>query len=154
MATQNLIQYLEAGTSAVMNRSKHEYFLAGGAITKGQVVALDLTQDDADRALYVVPADSDATATLVAVGIAVEAAASDEKVKVCIAGYCEEAVVSTSTAQGDLLQIGATAGQLEVRTVDVDEGGSATYSLFPIVAQALEADDAGKADVFVFSQFS
>jgi len=154
MATQNLIQYLEAGTSAVMNRSKHEYFLAGGTITKGQVVALDLTQSDADRALYVVPADSDATTTVVAVGIAIEAAASGEKVKVCIAGYCEGAVVSTATAQGDMLQLGSTAGQLEVRTLSIDEAGSATFNLFPIVAQALEADTAGLADVFVFSQFS
>ena len=154
MATQNLIQYLEAGTSGVMNRSKYETFLAGGAITKGQVVSLDLSKSDADRVLYVVPADTDTATTVVAVGIAVEAAAADEKVKVCIGGYCEDAVVSTSTAQGDVLQIGATAGQLEVRTISVDEAGSATFDLFPIVAQALEDDTAGVADVFVFSQFS
>lgn len=155
MATNNLIQYLEPGVAGSnMNRSKHETFLASSAIAIGQTVALDGSQSGADRALYVVPSDTDSADAVITVGIAVTAAAAGKKVKVCVAGYCDKALVNTSVSKNDLLQIGATAGQLEIRTVAVNEGGAATFNLFPIVAQALEDDIAGYTPVIVKNQFT
>lgn len=153
MATLNLIQRLDSADKETMNRAQYEYFLAGAAITAGQCVSLDASQSDSDRALYVVPSDAADTAKSFPVGIAFAAAASGEKVKVCIGGYFEDADVATTTAQGDLLQIGSTAGTLDVRTTAIDEGGSATYNLLSIVALALEDDTAGKADVYIVNSF-
>tara|TARA_R100000742_G_C4275014_1_gene95246 strand:+ start:1417 stop:1881 length:465 start_codon:yes stop_codon:yes gene_type:complete len=153
MATQNLIQRLDSANKETMNRAQYEYFLATSAITAGQTVSLDAAKTDSDRALYVLPADVDAADTSFPVGIAFGAAAAGEKVKVCIGGYFEGADVSGTTAKGSLLQIGSTAGRLEVRTTAVNEGGAATFNLLPIVALALEADTANKADVYIINSF-
>ncbi len=60
---------------------------------------------------------------------------------------------SVTTVDGDEyrieMQIGATAGRLDVRTVDVNEGGAATFKLFDIAAHACEDDNTNVATVFV-----
>jgi hypothetical protein len=153
MATVNLIQRLDSADKETMNRAQYEYFLAGSAITAGQCVSLDASQTGSDRALYVVPSDAADTAASFPVGIAFAAASAGDKVKVCIGGYFEDAIVDTATTQGDLLQIGSTAGELDVRVTAVNEGGAATFNLLPIVALALEDDTAGKADVYIINSF-
>ena len=154
MSTSTLINKLDETADGVMAKSSYEYFTAAAAITAGQVVSLDFAQTDGARAQNVKPADAADTDIASPVGIAMHAAASGEDVKVCVAGYCEGAVVSTSTTKGDLLQIGATAGELDVRTTAVDEGGSATFNLLQIVAQAMEDDTAGVADVWVYRLYT
>jgi len=159
MATQNLLQRLDVaadttGSSAdASNRRIEEVFIAVEAISSGDAVALDMSQTaDSDKALKVVKADSGTATDKLCIGVALEDAAAAGNIRVCIRGFCE-ANVASATAAGDLLQIGATAGQLDVRTVAVDEGGSATFNLFPIVAIATEEDTANVATVFVYSQF-
>ena len=118
-----------------------------------RAVSLDMSQTtDSDKALKVVKADSGTETDKLCIGIALEDASANANIRVCIRGFCE-ATVAGSTAQGDLLQIGATAGQLDPRTVAVDEGGAATFNLFPIVAIATEDDTANVATVYVYSQF-
>lgn len=159
MATQNLLQRLDAaadttGSSAnASDRRIEEVFVAAAAITAGQAVSLDYTQGtDSDKALKVKPTDSGSAKLHFCVGIALEAAGIGESVRVCIRGVCE-ANVASATVAGDILQAGAVAGQLAVRQVNVDEGGSATFSLLPIVAIATEADTANVATVYVLPNF-
>ena len=79
MATSTLIQRLEAGETGVSNRSQTETFLAGGAIAKGDWVALDTSKTGADKALYVVEAAGVATVGQANVmGVALEAATSGD----------------------------------------------------------------------------
>ena len=61
--------------------------------------------------------------------------------------------VDGATAAGSILQIGSTAGRLAVRTVAVDEGGAATFDLYPIAGISTEADAANVATIVVFKQF-
>lgn len=154
MATSTLVQFLAEGegtdTSA---RRQVQTFIAAEAIAANDAVSLDLSQAiDGDKSLKVVKADTGTTTDRCFVGIALAGVASGERVDVCIAGICE-ANVNGSTAAGSILQIGSTAGQLDVRTVAVDEGGSATFNLYPIAAIASEADTGNVATVFVFKQF-
>ena len=154
MATSTLVQFLAEGegtdTSA---RRQVQTFIAAEAIAANDAVSLDLNQTiDGDESLKVVKADTGTATDRCFVGIALAGVASGERVDVCIAGICE-ANVNGSTAAGSILQIGSTAGQLDVRTVAVDEGGSATFNLYPIAAIASEADTSNVATVFVFKQF-
>jgi hypothetical protein len=161
MATQNLLQRLDVaadttGSSAdASNRRIEEVFICAEelGISSGDAVSLDMSQtSDSDKALKVVKSDSGTDLDKLCIGIALEDAVDGANIRVCIRGFCE-ANVHADTSEGDLLQIGATAGRLDVRTVAVDEGGSATFSLFPIVAIATEEDTANVATVYVYPQF-
>lgn len=159
MATQNLLQRLDVAADTTgssdnaSDRRIEEIFIAAEAITLGDAVSLDMSQTaDSDKALKVVQADSGTATDKLCIGIALESVASGANVRVCIRGFCE-ANVDAATVAGDLLQIGATAGRLDVRTVAVDEGGAATFDLYPIVAIASEADTANIATVYVYPQF-
>jgi hypothetical protein len=167
MATNTLIQYLETerfgslpggSTEAVpvsaMNRRQVETFVASEAIAAGDVVSLDLSKTaDGDKGIFVSKADTATATDRCAVGVALAAAAAaGDKVDVCVRGVCE-ANVDGATAAGDLLQISSTAGRLEPRQIAVDEGGAATFNLFPIVGLATEADVANVATIFVYKQF-
>jgi len=141
MATTTILRSLEA--ESIHPRSQ-ETFKASAAIALGDAVALDFdAATDAEIMLKVLPLDSaDATANDF-VGVALEAAAAGERVRVCIAGICE-AKVNTSTAQGDTLIAGTTAGELAIF--------AGTETGRP-VAIATEADTAGVATVRVFRSF-
>lgn len=159
MATQNLLQRLDTaanttGSSAdASDRRIEEVFIAAEAITLGDAVALDMAQTaDSDKALKVVKADSGTATDKLCIGIALADVSAGDNLRVCIRGFCE-ANVDGATAAGDLLQIGSTAGRLAVRTVAVDEGGVATFDLYPIVAIAAEADTSNIATVYVYPQF-
>ena len=155
MATSDTIQYLSAGDKgATSNRRVTETFYAGGAIVIGDVVCFDTSQTGADRVAYVVQADSGAPATQQAIGIMISHdgsgtdAAADDRVVVVVKGYAEGANVDASTDEGTVLTAGGTAGQAALYDADAAD---ANYLPF---AQALEADTANAADVWVFGHFA
>ena len=154
MATSTLIQFLAEGEGlSTSNRRQEETFIAAEAITSGDAVSLDMSQGiDGDISLYVVQADTGTATDRCFVGVALESAAANAQVRVCIAGPCE-ANVDGATAAGSILQIGSTAGRLAVRTVSVNEGGAATFDLYPIAGISTEADAANVATIVVFKQF-
>ena len=153
MATTDIIQYTQAGEGVdVMSRRTEQTFVASAAISAKDAVAYDFSQSvDGDKALYVIKADIDTATSKCFAGIALADAAAGELVRVCVRGICE-ANVAGATVAGSLLQVGSTAGQLDVRTVAVDEGGSATFNLYDIAAHACEADATNVATVFVVAR--
>jgi len=147
MATSTLIQRLEAGETGVSNRSQTETFLAGGAISAGDWVALDTSKTGADKALYVVEAAGVATVGQAnVIGVALADAAADEKVLVCIAGYCAKASVAGAAVAGSALvgPIG-TAGQAAIEVPGTTSG--------KLCGVALAADVANYAEVLVIKTF-
>ena len=155
MATSDTIQYLSAGDKgATSSRRVTETFYAGGAIVIGDVVCFDTSQTGADRVAYVVKADSGAPATQQAIGIMISHdgsgtdAAADDRVVVVVKGYAEGANVVGTTVEGSVLTAGSTAGQAALYDADAVD---ANYLPF---AQALEADTANAADVWVFGHFA
>jgi hypothetical protein len=133
MATSTLIQYLEtAGVSvsgavtqiglAASDRQQFETFLCETAITKGQLVAVDVTAaklvtdpTGGLSAATVITADFNAAGTVqkIVVGVAAEAvtgtAASPQFVKVIVRGPAALVPVVAATAVGDPLTLD-TAG--------------------------------------------
>lgn len=151
MATQNLLQRLDVAedttgsSSNVSDRRIVEVFIAAEAITAKDAVALDMSQtEDADKALKVVQATNNATDKLF-VGIALEDAEAGKAVKVVIRGFVEANVAGT-TAAGSLLQVGATAGQLAVRS-------TSTYDGLKICAVSTEQDVSNVSTIYVYPQF-
>ena len=144
MATNTLVQYLEAGTgTSAMNRNQTETFLAAGAIAAGKLVSLDLraATADGDKCIAVVPADLSSADTLGVVGVAVSSAAKGEKVEVVLKGIVFVAA-DAGIAAGDALSVsatgaGATAGFVAKR---------AAGDLYTCVGVALEATGATVAD--------
>ena len=158
MATQTLIQYLE--TSAVtglgvsvpvgagtMNRSQTETFVAGGAISQGDWLALDTSQTGANKALFVVEAAGVAIVGQAnVIGVALADAAAGEKVPVCVAGYCPKASVAGAAVAGSALvgPIGV-AGQAAIEVPGTTSG--------KLCGVALAADVANFAEVLVIKTF-
>ncbi len=149
MATNTTLQYLETtgedafGASVelgatVSNRRQVETFLAGGAITALTPVKLDTSATGAARAVTVVASGS---ADDPAVGIALAAASSGDRVEVVIAGYVENIACAAGVATGDFLKSdNATVSKATVGTND----------LFGV---ALEAVADGTVDMVVFKRF-
>ncbi len=150
MSSQAIVNKMDEAADGVMSKSTYEYYFAQETIAIGETVSLDLSQTDGNRALNVVLADIADTNKSTPIGVATHAAVSGDRLKVCVGGYFEGAVVSTSTAKGDLLQIGGTAGKLDVRVIGVNEGGVAIFNLHKIVASALEDDTTGLADIWIY----
>jgi len=148
MSTNTVINYLESGVGyATSNRNQTEHFLAAEAIAEGAVVALDLSQTDADRMLFVKEADATDTCPI---GVALEAVAAGAKVKVCIKGICTAKVDGSATniADGDALFITSTAGVAGART---DATGA---NLKPYIAVALVNSTAAESiEVYVCKNF-
>ena len=163
MATSNLLQCLNEGADFGVSTSARrvvETYIAGETVAVGDAVSLDLSEtEDGDKALKVVQSDSGTDTDRAFVGIVLRSAepsgalTAGARVEVVVGGPAE-ANVDGATAAGNLLQIGSTAGRLAVREVNVDEGGAATFSLYPIAAIAAEADVANVATVFVYRQFN
>jgi hypothetical protein len=153
MATTDIIQYCESGSDAdVMSRRSVQTFIASAAIAARDAVAYDFSQSvDGDKALYVLKSDTGTATSKCFAGVSLDTAAAGEKVRVVVRGIAE-ANVDGSTAAGSILQVGSTAGRLDIRTVAINEGGSATFNLFDIAAHATEADTANVATVFVVAR--
>lgn len=148
MATNTLLQSLNdsanQATTGSSNRRQVETFIASSAIAANDLVALDIgTSNDSDKALYIIKADSSTGAGVVAIGFALDAAASPgDLVRVTIAGVHESANVDT-TVLGDRLKVSSTAGRAGVY------GAGDTV---PVLGYAVEADTANVATVIVIKQ--
>jgi hypothetical protein len=153
MATTDIIQYCESGADVdVMSRRSVQTFIASAAIAARDAVAYDFSQSvDGDKALYVLKSDTGTATSKCFAGVSLDTAAAGEKVRVVVRGIVE-VNVDGSTAAGSILQVGSTAGRLDIRTVAINEGGSATFNLFDIAAHATEADTANVATVFVVAR--
>ena len=145
MSSQNIVQYLEAGVgTSVMNRGTTQWFLASGAIVKGDAVSFDLAQAVAgDKTLFVAKGSTGAFLRAF-VGIAIDDAADGERVQVQTSGLFEDANVGGTTVAGSQLCLSSTAGQLLLY---------ATGGINPIVAFATEAGTGNLADVLIVRRF-
>lgn len=156
MATNTLIQKLDSDGNvsvATSHRSQYETFIASETIAANDLVAVDFSKSsDADKALYVVKADSGVGTDICAVGFAVNGGAAGSLIKVTVSGIHVSANVNGSTAQGNRLIISATAGRAGIAT-NINEAGSASVPQLPIVAIACEAATGTVATVFVLKQF-
>lgn len=148
MATSTLVQFLAEGEGGdTSNRRQVETFLAGGAIAQGDWVALDTSKTGGDRCLFVVEAAGVGTkGNAAAMGVALAAAAANERIDVVVAGYVAEANVAAATVAGSAL-IGpiGTAGQAEIEVPGTTTGA--------VCGIALEADTANKAAVMVVKRY-
>jgi len=155
MATNTHLQRLDTaadttGSSvSASNRRQTEDFIAGGAIAAGDWVAFDASKTGSDQLLYVVEAAGVTTkGNSAAFGVALAAAATDERVTVVVSGFCESAQVAAATVAGSALvgPIG-TAGRAEIEVP-----GTTTGQLCGI---ALTDDSAvtNYAQVVVLKQF-
>ena len=145
MSSQNLVQYLESGVgTSTMNRGTTQWFLASGAIVKGDAVSFDLAQSvDGDKTLFVIKSSTTALERAF-VGVALEGVADGEKVKVQTSGFFENANVGGTTIAGSQLCLSGVAGQLLLY---------ATGGINPVVAFATEADTANLADIVIVRRF-
>ena len=121
MATQNLLQRLDkaadtTGSSVdASNRRIEETFIAAEDISAGDFVTLDLNQsDDSDKALYVKKLTATAISSL-GIGVAIEAAAEGDAIRICIRGIIS-ANVDNGINQGERLIGSSTAGRAVVAT--------------------------------------
>jgi hypothetical protein len=140
MATSTLIQSLNSGDAFPSNRRQTETFLTSATVAVGDLVCLDLSQtSNADKMLFVKPANSGAAATGLAVGVALKVYDNGDKVDVVISGFavCK---VAALTAAGANLDASAAAG---VAGTVVHEG----------IAYAITAISGGTSNVFVKSRF-
>ena len=102
---------------------------ATGTIARGDCVALDIGTSTDGQAIYVAKADGDATDAADTVqlrqgfGIAAEAAASGDLVKIQVHGLCDFAILDakTDTVEGDLLMADNDAGELTVYAASKDQ---------------------------------
>ncbi len=93
-------------------RTKITTFTASATITVGQWVNLDYSKtSNADKLSYVTVTDTSGGAVAIGVpsiGVAVTAAAADEPVDVCVAGFCPAANVATGSTSGLALALDTT----------------------------------------------
>jgi hypothetical protein len=130
-------------SASVTSQSRADYmsFLSGGAITAGDWVALDLTKTGSDRALYVITAAAVTDGNSRVIGVCpAGATAAGQRVRVCVAGYCEGARVTTAVGAGVPLTVDTTAGRADL-VVAAD-----TH----VCGVSLEIAASNLADVFVF----
>lgn len=161
MPTNDILQCLNDGADfgvTTSARRRVEVFIASAPVAEKDAVSLDMSKTvDADKALFVLKADTDTATATAFVGVVLKSAEPDgsltagSRVFVVTAGPAE-AKVNTSTVAGNRLTLGSTGGQLEI-VPDVAEGGSATVVLRSIAAIACEADTLGVATVLVYNQF-
>ena len=116
MATSTLIQSLNSGDAFPSNRRQTETFLTSATVAVGDLVCLDLAQtSNADKMLFVKPANSGAAATGLAVGVALKVYDNGDKVDVVISGFavCKVAALTTAgtvTHEGIAYAITAISG--------------------------------------------
>jgi len=148
MSTNTLINYLETGVGyATSNRNQTETFLAGEDLAAGALVALDLSQTDADQLLFVKECDG---TDVCPIGVCHDGASEGEKAVVTIKGIVEMKVDGSATniAAGNALFPSATAGVAVAKT---DATGA---NITPYAAVALEASTAAESiSVYVCKNF-
>lgn len=145
MATSNLVQFLQPGEGAKTSyRSQEETFLAGGTIAAGDWVAFDTGKTGADKTLYVIATPATAGRGNV-VGVALNGAASGEKVTICIKGYVAAAKVAAGTAQHASLTTSATAGTAVTYATGTHTGTGPC-------GVALTAESSGVCEAYVFGR--
>ena len=158
MASQTLLQYLKhAGTSisgastelgvSPMDRLQFETFMTESAITKGQVVALDVTKMATDAtggytALTAITADyNSATVQKVVVGVAAESvtgtATSPQPIRVITRGPALSVPVVSAVAIGDPLIL--------------DQAGAAGSAMSQIAYNAASANLVSEAFAFALT---
>lgn len=89
-----------------------QYFEASGAISRGQVVALKVSEGTSSY--KIVPADSDGTNLDIVIGVADAAITSGEMGPVIISGYCDYVLTDGTVAVGDPLVPHTVAGEASV----------------------------------------
>jgi hypothetical protein len=150
MATSTLIQFLASGQAGdTSHRRQVETFIAGGTIAALDVVGSDATQTGADKALYVTQAANVATGNALAIGVALNAAAAGEAVRVVVAGYVADVNCAGGTiAAGAALSAGSTAAG-EVETAAAAD----TAGCFGVALEAKSATTANRVAIMVKKQF-
>lgn len=150
MATNTLVQRLEAGESGVMNRSQTETFILGGTVVLGDWVALDASQTGADKALTVIKAGAAANGNPLVVGVVLSSAetsgalTSGSRVTVIVAGYAASARTNGAPAAGQPIVVQTVAGA----------GDAAGAGITAPPCGAVLADlGGGKAEVLVYKHF-
>ena len=146
MATSTLVQFLAPGEAGdTSHRRQTETYIAGGTIVAGDVVAFDAGgQTNADRALYVTQAGIVGTGNGLAAGVALNAAAAGEAVRVVVSGYAENVNCAAGVAAGAVLTAaGTVAGQVE----------AAANTDLAVFGVALEAEAGGTIDLIVYKRF-
>ena len=169
MATSTLIQYLnqtDAVTGASLgvtpsDRLKVETFLCGSTITKGQVVALDVTKMATDTtggttALTVIAADyNSATVQKIVVGVAAETVAGTASqslpVRVIVRGPALSVPAVGAIAQGDpvILDPAGAAGSCAAQGAYNAASANLVSEAFGF---ALTAAAAGVVNVYVLNK--
>lgn len=166
MATNTLIQKLDPVAdgfgASTSNRQQVETFITtltngGGApatisLAAGEWVAFDSGKTGADRVLFVEQAGVVAGGNPLVVGVVrktvsalLDAGASiDVPVEVVVAGYAENARVTTATATDIALVVDATAGRADPIVAG---------DLAPACGVTLEVAAANVADVWVYKRF-
>ena len=114
-------------------------FTAGGTVTAGETVQLDVSQSDEDDSTYVVQG----TASALTIGVALESAVADGTVRVCTSGYIEGVNANAGIAAGEALYPAASG--------EVDD--SAAGATLPCVAVALTAISGGTCNVYWFRRY-
>ncbi len=154
MATATTLQLLDSvagdGTTSLgitpSNRRQIEMFISSAAIVAGDAVSFDTRKADGDKTLYVLKASTGAVTSKCFVGIALDTAtAAEEKVRVCIAGFCEANIKAGECASAGLNLMIETTGLLQ------DYAAGSVLQNSCISCEARRAD--GKAKVIVFKQF-
>lgn len=126
---------------SALDRRCVEVFHAGGNISAGDWVALDVSESDSARVIQVVEAAAVANGNALTVGVAIETVLSGEKVQVVTRGYVEGANVTTGVAAGSPLVVDATGGRADA---------IAAGDLAPPCGVTLELAAANQADCFVY----
>ena len=116
-------------------------FQTNEALTAGNWVELDTSQDDEDRVTQVIQGNAKG----MVIGVALETVASGAVVRVCGSGYVEGVLTDGSVAAAGDTLIPAASGACAK--------GAAT-NVLPIIGMALESDASGTtADVYVYRRF-
>lgn len=149
MATNTMLQTLNAaavgGLESASNRRQVETFIAADAIAIGDVVMFDVSQTGPDRVLFVKKGTQVATGNGLCIGVAIEAAAAGEDVRVVVAGYVDVSSHGTVTSANML-----TACQTSDGTVD----GRVAADISPAFGITLEArTGAGLVKALIYKQF-
>ena len=143
------VDAVDGGSAINSFPKKFVTLVADGTIAKNQWVAIDTATDNGLGSTVVV-ADTGTTGhDSLIFGIATEAAADGDEVKIQTAGKYDTASVQGDTAYGDALIASSTAGQ--ATQADTLSAASASYA-FVICGVALEADTANLAAVMITDQ--
>lgn len=125
-------QMIGQGPGNVVPDSRKKMFLAGGAVTEGQIVTLDVgAASDTAVAYTIEPADSDGTNLDLVVGVAAEDIAAGAWGEVYVAGYCPKVLTDGGVAIGDPLVPHTVAGEADTMAAGEEH---------LVIGYALEAD--------------